>query len=481
MAPMELVLDPRPGNLPGTTSSLYTASDVVSGHARVSIPAESIKSLSIDFTGTLRVYIHNSSTGGNLQQASSLFNYSLQPIIPSPTGRYNFAFTIPPTIVVVPDLSRSSTFNANPPRHVPPAPQSLLPSFSYGKLSATDSSETGARIEYTLTAKLEYKSTIFTRRDTKVQTIHISSAPASPGSTRSLKQTMLPIEHTWALQTSRLKPGMEHHKPSAMERFSSFFANPTAGDPKLIVALRVDMPTSLTLGESVPSSLSLNFLPESVGIEGPPRIYITKLTATLRILTDFAVGTATKRKENTMELCNKCFPGRTQLLEYGYARKLDIGEWMSENFTLDAGNQLVPTFATPSLRRRYSIEIEVTVECVGETWKKKFESDLVLVPAVSSIAAMGGSPIENVEESIAGPSYAGPSNAGPSNFGQSPVMQSPSSPTSAGQSSNGRRTIGQRTSRQNSVAQNRPSEKGQPTNAVQLEDDYGPPPSYSEF
>ncbi|KAK6341529.1 hypothetical protein TWF696_008601 [Orbilia brochopaga] len=489
MAPMEIVLDPRPGSLPGTTSTLYTAGDIVSGHARVSVPADSIKSLSIDFTGSLRVCIPNNATGSSTQQTSSLFTYSLQPIIPNPTGKYTFAFTVPPTILVNPDSSSSSSSGNSAPRHVPPAPQPLLPSFSYGKVAA-GYGEPGARIEYTLIAKLEYKSTIFTRRDNKTKTIHIS-APLMPGKTKSSKGSILPIEHTWALQSSRLRPGMEHHKPSAMERFSSFFTSPTSGDPKLIVALGIDMPSVLTLGTDIPTSLSLNFLPDSTGIEIPPRIYLSKLTATLHIITDFAIGTTTKRKETTMDLCTKSFAGRTQLLEYGYARKLDIGEWMSENFTLDAGNQLVPTFATPSLRRRYNIEIEVAVECVGETWKKSFESEVLLIPAVSSSNGLGSgseamSPTYETSPTVtysntmnssfvpAGPARTATSSS-IANHG-SGISNNVSSPVGGSNGNNGESASGN-----TGHSRTRPSEKGQPMNAVQLDDDYGPPPSYSEF
>ncbi|KAF3923562.1 hypothetical protein ABW20_dc0105937 [Dactylellina cionopaga] len=322
MAPvLEIVLDhkpPLPG-LPGSKNELYIAGDTVAGYVKVNVAPEAVRSLSIEFAGILSVAVHNA------QQNNNLFSFSLKPT-PNTEGKCYFAFKLPGTVVVAPDESMA-------PRHVPIAPQSLLPSFSYGYTADKQHGDIAAKVEYQVLVKIEHKGTIFTKRDSEIKKINISAAPLDGISLLSAS----PASQIFTLQSPRLNPGLEHYRPTAMERFSSFLGNVTQGlqDPKIIVDLRADLPNSLALGYTMPSTISINLLPDSLGIDTPPRIYVLKVEAKLQIITEFAVQTSSKRKMLTMDLCSKKWDSKTLLLDYGYQHKMDITEWLSENFILD--------------------------------------------------------------------------------------------------------------------------------------------------
>ncbi|KAF3937912.1 hypothetical protein ABW19_dt0209694 [Dactylella cylindrospora] len=378
MAPLEIFLDPKgplPG-IPGSRNNLYIAGDTVSGYVQVNVKTEAIKNLLIDFSGVLRVGVYNNSQCKTVQQNNSLFSFSMTPR-PSAelAGKYPFCFQLPGTVVIAPDESLA-------PRHVPIAPQSLLPSFSYGNPTNSGWDNSGAEIKYMVTAKMEHKGAIFMKRDSETKVINISAAPLESMSL----QSPTPVEHTFSLSSPRLKPGMEFYQPTAMERFSSFLGNlhQEFQDPRILVNLRADLPNSLPLGSHIPSNISINLLPESHGIDTPPRIFLTKVEAKLQIITEFAAQTVSKTKNMSMDLCSRKWDSRSMLIDYGYQNKIDITEWLSENFIHDVGNQLVPTFTTANLKRKYRIDLEIWLECVGETWKKTFERDLVLLPAFSS-------------------------------------------------------------------------------------------------
>ncbi|EGX52461.1 hypothetical protein AOL_s00043g250 [Orbilia oligospora ATCC 24927] len=366
MGPMEINLDtkgPLPG-IPGSRINLYVAGDTVSGHVKVHVAREAIKSLTIEFTGNLHAQL---ISGSRLQQKNSLFNFTVSPTT-SADGVYPFSFQLPGTVVVAPDESMA-------PRHVPIAPQSLLPSFTFG----LPNENMFAKVEYLVIAKLVHKGTIFTKRDSETKTINISAAPIEDLSLLSSS----PASHIFQLQTPKLRPGMEHYKPTAMERFSSFLGNVHQGfqDPKILVDLGAELPNSLALGSQIPTSISINLLPDSHGIETPPRIYLLKAEAKLQIITELAVQTGTKKKMTSMDLCSRGWDSRTMPIEYGYQHKIDLTNWVSENFVHDVGNQLVPTFHTANLKRKYRLDLEIWLECVGEVWKKTFERELVLLPA----------------------------------------------------------------------------------------------------
>ncbi|KAK6347985.1 hypothetical protein TWF718_005805 [Orbilia javanica] len=367
MGVVEINLDakgPLPG-IPGSRINLYVAGDTVSGYVKVHVAREAIKSLTIEFTGTLQAQV---IAGSRTQQKNNLFNFTLSPTITATDGRYPFSFQLPGTVVVAPDESMA-------PRHVPIAPQSLLPSFTFG----LPSENMFAKVEYQVVAKLVHKGTIFTKRDSETKTINISAAPIEDLSLVSSS----PASHIFQLQSPKLRPGMEHYKPTAMERFSSFLGNVHQGfqDPKILVDLGADLPNSLALGSQIPTSISINILPDSHGIETPPRIYLLKVEAKLQIITELAVQTSSKSKMTSMDLCSRGWDSRTKPIEYGYQHKLDFTNWMSENFIHDVGNQLVPTFHTANLKRKYRLDLEIWLECVGEIWKKTFERELVLLPA----------------------------------------------------------------------------------------------------
>ncbi|KAF3906910.1 hypothetical protein AA313_de0202313 [Arthrobotrys entomopaga] len=381
MAPLEIVLDnkgPLPG-LPGSRNNLYVAGDTVTGHVLVKTTYEATKSLTIDFTGVLNAVIRKGST---YEQNNTLFSFNLTPAI-NRECKYPFIFQLPGTVVVAPDESMA-------PRHVPIAPQLLLPSFSFGHDKEDHSKDATAKVEYQIVAKLQHKGAIFTKRDTEIKTINISSAPVEGMSLLASS----PTNHIFDLQSPKLKPGMEFYKPTAMERLSSFLGNVTPGfqDPRILVDLRVDLPNSLALGSRIPCSLSINYLPDSYGVETPPLIYLTKLEANLQIITDLAVQTATKTKTSAMNLCTRGWDSKTKHLDYGYQHKMDVTDWISENFVHDVGNQLVPTFHTANLKRKYRLDVEIWLECVGETWKKTFERDLVLLPAFACPPSVPATP-----------------------------------------------------------------------------------------
>ncbi|KAK6501316.1 hypothetical protein TWF481_009157 [Arthrobotrys musiformis] len=367
MGPMEINLDAKGplAGIPGSRINLYVAGDTVSGHVKVHVSREAIKSLTIEFTGTLQAQVVG---GSRLQQKNNLFNFTVSPPTTAADGKYPFSFQLPGTVVVAPDESMA-------PRHVPIAPQSLLPSFTFG----LPNDNMFAKVEYQVIAKLVHKGTIFTKRDSETKTINISAAPIDDLSLVSSS----PASHIFQLQTPKLRPGMEHYKPTAMERLSSFLGNVHQGfqDPKILVDLGAELPNSLALGAQIPASISINLLPDSHGIETPPRIYLLKAEAKLQIITELAVQTSTKKKMTSMDLCSRGWDSRTMPIEYGYQHKVDLTNWMSENFVHDVGNQLVPTFHTANLKRKYQLDLEIWLECVGEVWKKTFERELVLLPA----------------------------------------------------------------------------------------------------
>ncbi|EPS43683.1 hypothetical protein H072_2400 [Dactylellina haptotyla CBS 200.50] len=370
MAPLEIVLDtkgPLPG-LPGSRNNLYVAGDTVSGHVVVNTTPEATKNLTIDFTGALTVIIRKGST---FEQKNNLFSFTLNPPV-NRECKYPFCFQLPGTVVVAPDENMA-------PRHVPIAPQQLLPSFSFGYSKDEHSPDVNAKVEYQIIAKLQHKGTIFTKRDSETKLINISSAPIEGISLLSSSAS----NHIFDLQSQKLRPGMEHYKPTAMERLSSFIGNVAQSfqDPRILVDLQIDLPNSLALGSRIPVAFSINLLPDSYGVDTPPRIYLLKVEAKLQIITEVAVQTATKQKTSAMNLCSRGWDSRTKQLEYGNQHKMDVTDWVSESFVHDVGNQLVPTFTTANLKRKYRLDVEVWLECVGEQWKKTFERELVLLPA----------------------------------------------------------------------------------------------------